>query len=259
MLQNKWIQTIVIFLLISFIWGLTTLDIRLIDAVNLAEFFGENLGFLLIGLIISNLLAAIVRLKGGKWPRWQVWGSLPFIAILMVLNLIASKDTSANQHSAIIQALGGEYRFSDDLCELTVQFPGTPSFRMNHGPGGMQMREARYNTESGFHLRAECSDYDGIWDGLTRFARDEDWTDWMFRFMTTEGLSNIQISTTDSEHLSDQVRVVDGRGYKTVSDVDATFRIRLLAAEKSIMILYAIGPSSKFPSREVGAFLESYR
>ena len=252
-------QVLIIFLASIVIWAAIDPSNRNFDAVRIGELIGAGFAFLVFGLLAAHIPATIVRFTRGSWPNWQIWLSVPFVAVFMYFAYIGSSTPSTSGHVATgTQSETRAYWFTEDECEIAVRFPGRPSYRTNHGPGGIQMREAHYNTKDGFHLRAECTDYGGIWDGLTVSARDEDWVGWMGEFMSAEGFNNPQISTKDLASQSDFV-VVDGRGYKTVSDVGVTYSIRLVASDKSIMILYAGGPSGRFPSRDASAFLDSYR
>lgn len=257
--QNKWMQVLIIFVVSTIIWGAIEPNTRHFDAVRIAELIGAGLASLIFGLLVAHIPATIVRFSSGSWPDWQIWLAAPFVALMMFFAYVGSSAPSTSSHVTTgTHSDAGDYWFTEDECELAARFPGRPSYRTNHGPSGIQMREAHYNTEDGFHLRAECTDYGGIWDGVTASARDEDWVGWMGEFMSAEGLNNPQISTKDRVSDRDLV-VVDGRGYKTVSDVGVTYSIRLVASDKSIMILYAGGPSGRFPSRDASAFLDSYR
>jgi hypothetical protein len=151
-------------------------------------------------------------------PKWQVWIAVPFIVPVIYLSYMGSSYESSDRNIPHSVAYGNEgYWYSDDACELSVKFPGEPKYQINHGPGGIQIREARLDTQDGFHLKAECTDYGGIWDGVNISARDEDWIAWMQSFMAAEGFSNPQISSNRTS-IQDgrEIDIVDGRGYKTL-------------------------------------------
>lgn len=259
MLQNKWFQVLVIYCAATIIWAFVDPAGQRYGAIRIGELIGAGITFLLVGLFIAHIPATIFRFARGTWPNWQIWLAAPFSAIFMYFAYVGSSEPTSDAHSpAGVSQSTTEYWFTEDHCEISVRFPGRPSFRTNHAPGGLQAREAHYNTESGFHLRAECTDYGGIWDGQSVSARDEDWVGWMSAFMSAEGLNNPQISSADRTTDTDPV-IIDGRGYKRVGDVAGTYIIRLIAADRSIMILYVGGPSGSFPSREANDFLNSYR
>ena len=226
----------------------------------LGFFIGTGVGGALFTLVLSMVPSGIYRLAKGAWPKWMIWICFPMLVPILYLSYLGSSPSAWHEtRSTRVQPTTEPHWFSDEQCDLAVGFPNEPTYRTNHMPGGIQMKEAHLNTDSGFHLRAECGNYGGIWDGEQLSAQDEDWVSWMYSFMDAEGLSNPQVSTDSDPATGRNIAVVDGRGHKVVNGVNATFWLRLLASRRSIMVLYAGGPSSRFPSRETTDFLDNYR
>lgn len=149
------------------------------------------------------------------------------------------------------------YIFSAPQCDLAARFPGAPSYRTQYGPAGISFPEATWGYETTM-LRAECTNYGGLWDRQDADARNEDWAGWMREYMHAQGI-HVDSLTSDREELSGRiVHVTQGRGSKVIGDdTQATYGVKLVASNDSIIILYVANPSHIYPSSAASRFLQS--
>ena len=94
--QDKWGQVALIYISIVVIWGIINPASKSFSLIAIGELLGAGLGFLAMGLFVSHVPAIIVRAVTGRWPSWQVWLSIPFVALFMFF------------------AYHGTYEFSED-------------------------------------------------------------------------------------------------------------------------------------------------
>lgn len=251
MLQNKWIQALAV-LVGTVLAGLALGVYTPPQGVNYGAYLvGATITVFAMGMLLAHIPAVISRLFSGKWPDWQIWLSVPAIAlVLYFINVGQSTEAPGGQNAVETRPDTFEYWFSEEQCDLAARFPGRPELKTNSGSSDMKSWEARYN-EDGFHLRAECAQHSGDRGSI-------DWADIVENFMAAEGLEGIHTDMMDA--LSGQgLSVADGQGHKIIDGTSVAYRARLIASDQSFMVLYVGGKATEFPPDGAGEFLNSYR
>lgn len=211
----------------------------------------------IIAVLVGGATVLVVRLfKLSITPFWAVtWTALigffgfAFYGDVDLLSSHVGKQTSPAVST---------YVFSSPECDLAATFPGPPpSYRTQHHPEGISIAEATWRAEHTM-LRAECTDYDGLWHAQGADARNEDWVGWMREFMNSQGIHSDSL-TSERVRLSGRiVHVTEGRGSKIVgNDTQTTYGVKLVASSSSIIILYVANPSRTYPSKAASRFLEN--
>lgn len=85
---HKFTQIVVIYAVTTVVWWIVAPNSPHYDGI--VRLLGAGLAFLLVGLFLSHIPAAIVRIIRGSWPAWQVWLSVPFIALFMYFSYVGS-------------------------------------------------------------------------------------------------------------------------------------------------------------------------
>lgn len=229
----------------SDVWGL----------VELARAFGSGIGFFAVSVLVGALIAvpfSLFRRFAGMWLL-AAWVTLPIA--LYVAYVGAAYSPTDSQRVTKNHSNAAEYLFTDNQCELAVNFPSRPQYRTQNLPGGISYPEATWTSENTM-LRAECLNYGGLWNSKGADARNEDWVEWMQDYLHAQGMRVDSLTSDRGKLAGRRVHVTQGRGSKIVGDdVRTTYGVKVVAAEESIIILYAANPSRIYPSRAASQFL----
>lgn len=265
MLKNKWVQAFIIFWMTTVIWMIVDPSLGQVNATRFAEWIGAGFTLTLIGVFFASIPACIYRIVKGFWPHWTVVLSVPFIAIAGFLSFIGHSNQNMQGQSMGQEAHANTrpersegFWFTDEQCTLGVLFPEEPELTTVHHRLGFDMPQARLNRSDGFHFRAECGDYGGAWQEAGETGLGENWVGWLYSFFDAEGFRSPQVSSSITTKDGVLLKVVDGRAYKTLNGSQVIYRVRVLASANSVMIIYAGGLASRFPSIEATNFLESF-
>ena len=265
MKKNRWYHFLILFLVGTIFYFYQSPGGAGPFSIGFSEAVGAGLGYLLFSTIIVGIPATIYRLKKKEWPAWISSGAAIAMAVLLYYSaqgFAYNAGLSTANHGASIAKKGSSGSvptlFTREECELGVVFPGGPKYRIIHAPGDLRFHEASYGSQLEF-LKAECGDFSQLMGGSSIEEINRYWVQIMPGFMEVEGLSVPQVSSEIIEFNERPVGLITGRAYKTVNGVNLIHKWHVLATDKSVRILQAGAPASRFPTSEVTSFLNGYR
>ncbi|MCP1728443.1 hypothetical protein J2T60_002443 [Natronospira proteinivora] len=178
--KRKLSQVVVLFFASMAVWFLIGPDYNQAAPVYLASVFGATLGFVITGLVIVTLPAAVSRYKNGFWPDWHIWAAVPIIVIHMYLAYTGhtyeeKEDQHKAQHSNEAQETSeGDWEIVETR-PLTAEERETLGERYQPGPEELgedpiaayqKMLEAELDAREAAQARAKHRTWHGyLWEG----------------------------------------------------------------------------------------------
>ena len=139
----------------------------------------------------------------------------------------------------------GLYKFAPDSCDYSVVFPKEPQLTELEADTIGSWQQANYlNDTLGFFLRSECIGISTNLEVIKITAQ---------QYVSDNGLRNASYEYGSNE-LGHFAKLT---GYKTLANIQATFRVWMIGNGNSYISLYAGGPSTTFPQIGLLDFFDS--